>query len=69
MSSDEKRTSSNGDVKANLSELGEDLLVLSSQVGGAVHDEAWLINLDRGGTSSLELLQKLSVHGQELVQN
>ena len=62
---------SEGDLetRGGLGESFESRLVLVSELSGRIHDEGRLIDLNLGGTSLLELLEELTVNGNELVES
>lgn len=62
---------SEGDLetRGGLGESFESRLVLVPELSGRIHDEGRLIDLNLGGTSLLELLEELTVNGNELVES
>ena len=65
------KVGSEGDLetRGGLGESFESRLVLVSELSGRIHDEGRLIDLNLGGTSLLELLEELTVNGNELVES
>lgn len=64
----DRHTGSKGDVEALAGKSGVDLLELSGKPVGGVHNESRLVDLDRLGTGSLELLDEVLVNRDHLVK-